>query len=439
MQDMRDKEQEMAKVRVESNHLVRDGRPFFWLADTIWTAFTNPTDDEWIAYLDERAAQGFNVLQINALAQWDRAQAAFERYPYETEDHGKTFDFTKPNEAYWQHARWQLAEATKRGFTPAIVVEWCNYVPNTRASNMMSDNIIPDELVEPVVKRICESFNEFDPIYIISGDTDFDHGEPIERYMLVTDYVEKYAPEALTCYHIKGRYDGLPECLAERADIYLYQSGHNISAQAGAYDLARSFAARPHKKPIVNSEPCYEQMGYSHMVYGRFRREDCRRALWLSLLGGASAGITYGAHGVWNWETGVLKGGFAFGEGFLTALPHEKGIHFAGAWDFSYARTVAEQLNLLELEPCQEVLASRTEDVFASKTSDGKTLCIYVPTNSTIRLKGDYTSSHLHALDVAEHESLPLSASYDAEKDETLIEQSTYLEDALYVAEVPEA
>ena len=426
----------MAKVRVEGNHLVRDGKPFFWLADTIWTAFTNPTDDEWIAYLDQRATQGFNVLQINAHAQWDRAQAAFDRYPYETEDHGKTFDFTRPDEEYWRHARWQLAEAARRGFTPAIVVEWCNYVPNTWASNMMSDNIIPDELVEPVVKRICESFNEFDPIYIISGATAFDHQEPIDRYMLVTDYVEKYAPDALRCYHIKGRYDGLPECLAERADIYLYQSGHNISAQAGAYDLARSFAARPHRKPIVNSEPCYEQMGYSHMVYGRFRRADCRRALWLSLLGGASAGITYGAHGVWNWETGVLKGGFAFGEGFLTALPHDRGIHFAGAWDFSYARTVAEQLGLLELEPCQEVLASRTEDVFASKTADGKTLCIYVPTNATIRLKGDFTGAHLHALDVAEHESLPLFASYDAEKGETLIVQSTYLEDALYVAEM---
>lgn len=426
----------MAKVTVEGNHLVRDGKPFFWLADTIWTAFTNPTDDEWIAYLDQRAVQGFNVLQINALAQWDRAQAAFDRYPYQTPDHGKTFDFTKPDASYWEHARWQLAEATKRGFTPAIVVQWCNYVPNTWASNMMPDNIIPDELVEPVVKRVLQSFNEFDPIYIISGDTDFDHKEPIERYMRVTDLVERCAPDALKCYHIKGRYDGLPECLAKRADIYLYQSGHNISAQAGAYDLARSFAGRPKRKPIINSEPCYEQMGYSHMVYGRFRRADCRRALWLSLMGGASAGLTYGAHGVWNWETGVLEGGFAFGEGFLKALPHEQGIHFAGAWDFSFARTVAERLGLLELEPAQEMLASRADDVFAARTADGTMLCIYVPTNATLRVKGDLTQAHLHALDVAEHESLPLAAEYDAERDETLIQQSSCLEDALYIAEL---
>jgi hypothetical protein len=37
---------------------------------------------------------------------------------------------------------------------------------------------------------------------------------------------------------------------------------------------------------------------------------------------------------------------------------------------------------------------------------------------------------------VAEHESLPLAAEYDAERDETLIQQSSCLEDALYIAEL---
>ena len=59
----------MGHLSVSERHLEKDGRPFFWLADTIWTAFTNPTDGEWIEYLDQRASQGFNVLQINALPQ----------------------------------------------------------------------------------------------------------------------------------------------------------------------------------------------------------------------------------------------------------------------------------------------------------------------------------------------------------------------------------
>ena len=36
----------MNSITVQGTHLERDGRPFFWLADTIWTAFTNPTDKE---------------------------------------------------------------------------------------------------------------------------------------------------------------------------------------------------------------------------------------------------------------------------------------------------------------------------------------------------------------------------------------------------------
>ena len=200
----------MSMVKVNGRHLEKDGRPFFWLADTIWSAFTNPTDDEWIEYLDQRAAQGFNVLQINALPQWDRCVAIEDRYPYFTSDHGRTFDFTRPVQEYWNHARWQLAEAVKRGFVPAIVVMWCNYVPNTWASNMIADNIIPDELVAPVVEKIVESFKEFDPIWVISGDTGFETEEPLERFTMVADIVGRLTPDALTCYHIKGRYDGLP-------------------------------------------------------------------------------------------------------------------------------------------------------------------------------------------------------------------------------------
>lgn len=52
--------------------LLRDGTPFFWLADTCWSAFTSISDQEWEDYLNLRAEQGFTVLQLNTLAQWDR-------------------------------------------------------------------------------------------------------------------------------------------------------------------------------------------------------------------------------------------------------------------------------------------------------------------------------------------------------------------------------
>ena len=58
--------------------LLRDGSPWFYLADTVWSAFTNPTDREWEEFLRLRREQGFAALQINVLPQWDRSILAHE-------------------------------------------------------------------------------------------------------------------------------------------------------------------------------------------------------------------------------------------------------------------------------------------------------------------------------------------------------------------------
>ena len=424
----------MSALTVAPDHrtLVRDGKPFFWLADTIWSAFTNVTDEEWIAYLDKRAAQGFTVLQLNALAQWDRCGCAFDRYPFATSDHGKTFDFSSVNDEYFEHARWMVGEAVARGLVPAIVVMWSNYVPDTWASAIISDNVMPEQLVVPVVEKICSTFNEFEPVYIISGDTDWDRPGSLERYRLVTSAVEDAAPRALLAYHIKGRYDVLPHELAEHADVYLYQSGHNLAAQRGAYELAESFLARDPVRPVINSEPCYEQMGYSHMLYGRFRRADVRLACWRSLLAGANAGITYGAHGIWNWQNPDVKVGNALGEGFLQALRHEQAIELEGADDFGFARELVEELGLFGATSDQGVLESYPEDVRAARTTDGR-LVLYVPSNAALKLRGDLSGATVTCIDLLSRERSVLLARFDAEKDLTTVEQGTYLEDAVYV------
>ena len=424
----------MSALTVAPDHrtLVRDGKPFFWLADTIWSAFTNVTDEEWIAYLDKRAAQGFTVLQLNALAQWDRCGCAFDRYPFVTLDHGKTFDFSSVNDEYFEHARWMVGEAVARGLVPAIVVMWSNYVPDTWASAIISDNVMPEQLVVPVVEKICSTFNEFEPVYIISGDTDWDRPGSLERYRLVTSAVEDAAPRALLAYHIKGRYDVLPSELAEHADVYLYQSGHNLAAQRGAYELAESFLARDPVRPVINSEPCYEQMGYSHMLYGRFRRADVRLACWRSLLAGANAGITYGAHGIWNWQNPDVKVGNALGEGFLQALRHEQALYLEGANDFGFARELVEELGLFGATSDQGVLESYPEDVRAARTTRGR-LVLYVPSNAALKLHGDLSGATVTCIDLLTRERSVLLASFDAEKELTTVEQGTYLEDAVYV------
>lgn len=39
-----------------------EGKPFFWFADTCWSAFTSIAENDWDYYLTRRAEQGMNAL-----------------------------------------------------------------------------------------------------------------------------------------------------------------------------------------------------------------------------------------------------------------------------------------------------------------------------------------------------------------------------------------
>lgn len=416
---------------VSQNHLVRDGRHFFWLADTCWSAFTNISEGEWQEYLDIRAKQRFNVLQINTLPQWDRCGTGQPWQPFPLLEDGMRYDFSTLRQDYFDRARRMCRAAVDRGFTLALVVMWCNYVPDTWASKIYSGNIIPEERVEPIVRAICESFNEFEPVYLVSGDTGFDSEASIARYRLVTDLVDRYAPGALKAFHIKGRYDGLPQEFGERADLYLYQSGHNAAAQGMCHQLAEHFTARSPRRPVINSEPCYEQMGYSHKLYGRFRRPETRSALWNSLLAGACAGITYGAHGVWNWWTPGQPKNPIGGEGFLQAQPHQAALRFPGAADFAFARQFFEERAITAVQPCQEILVQYGESIRAARAGDA--LLLYVPTSAPLALHGDWSGYTATAIQLDGDGRTALSLAY--REGVTELEMHPYYDDALIVLE----
>lgn len=158
----------MAKITPDDRVLKRGSLPFFWLGDTCWSAFTNMTDAEWQDYIIKRAAQGFNVVQVNALPQWDRCGSTLGLYPFATQDGLHfTYDGTL-NEAYFARAGRMAALAAHYGITLAVAVQWCNYVPGTWAAAKHPENILPAAMVELVVKKICETFSAYDPVFLIS-------------------------------------------------------------------------------------------------------------------------------------------------------------------------------------------------------------------------------------------------------------------------------
>ncbi len=415
----------MLKIAHNKKTLVKDGRPFFYLADTCWSAFTNITDEEWDFYLYKRKAQGFNVLQINILPQWDASATELDYKPFVDQDPYRL------NDAYFAHAAQMCQKAKQEGFELALVVLWCNYVPGTWASNLFGDGILPFDAIEPYVRKVHEVFTPFEPIYVISGDTDFPLEETKTYYVHAAEILKRLAPDCLYTAHIKGRYSELPKELYAYMDLCFYQSGHNAKDLSMPYSLCERMLEKYPGKPLINSEPCYEEMGYSGNMYGRWRRSDIRRAAYASVLSGACAGITYGAAGIYSWHK--VKKGFAMklGEGFDKPKSWEEAMAFEGAWDYGYLKMLMEALGVTELVPQQELLMNDTADIRVAKGGEGL-LLMYVPFNTTIRLHADLSGWDIRVLGLKERFAACMSRTV---KDEvTTIEMHPFEQDALIIA-----
>ncbi|MEM2350985.1 MAG: DUF4038 domain-containing protein [Thermoproteota archaeon] len=377
----------MGKLTISNSRdfFLRDGKKFFYLADTCWSAFTNATFEEWEYYLRYRRMQGFNALQINVLPQHDRSRVEDSMEPFETLPDGG-WDFSRRNEKYFDKAEKMVEMAFENGFTPALVVLWCNYVKGTWGSKMNPSRIIPLEKLEEYVGYVVDRFGKYDPIFIISGDTNFETDESVEYYETALNIVKSRSPGSLTTMHIMGGLWNLPEVLVKspKYDFYMYQSGHMKEHQHLPYELAQKFYNMPVKRPIVNGEPCYE--GHSHgNKYGRFSSFDVRKAVWQSLLSGAKAGVAYGAHGVWPWH----KEGRIFGGESFSGPPYEWSValRFPGAFDAAFAKWLFQKYDLFSIKPANYRLLNEAPEIRVSEGDDK--IIVYTPYNWDIKLRID--------------------------------------------------
>ncbi|MDQ0360183.1 apiosidase-like domain-containing protein [Breznakia pachnodae] len=387
-------------INKELNTFEKDGKHFFYLADTCWSAFTNITDDDWDYYLDYRKNQGFNVLQINILPQWDASATGLKYSPYAKHEDG-SFDFNSLNQEYFNHAAGMCKKAKDQGFELALVVLWCNYVPDTWASNAISNNIMPFDAIDTYVRKVNETFTKFDPIYIISGDTDFNTDKTIQHYKKASDMLHELSPKQLQTFHIKGRFTDLPKVLEEQSDFIMFQSGHNGKPENMnmPITLAKHFYEKV-DKPSLNSEPCYEQMGNSGQVYGRFYEFDIRRAAWMSLLSGAYSGVTYGAAGIYSWHSFGKSFASELGEGFDQPSPWNEAIHFPGAWDYGFIRHIFESYKLDKLIPNKDVIEFKNEQICCAATTNEDKIFIYLPINTQLYVNKDVSDYDIKMYDL---------------------------------------
>jgi hypothetical protein len=381
------------------DYFLKNGKPFFYLADTIWATFTNVTLEEWARYLVVRRGQGFNALQISILPiTHDRSVPPEEVPPFLPNGEGR-WDFSQPNAAYFDKAERMVEMATAQGFLPVLTVLWCSYVPDTRCSRGSPiASAMQLEQVKPYATMVTRRFRRFRPIMVVSGDTRFESESEAPYYGAALEAVKAEWPEAIVSMHLHPE-GNLPPPFDTAVDFYSFQSGHHFEHTDRPWKLAETFRRYPKRVPILNSEPCYEGHGRIAPDISRWSQAEVRKAAWQSMMSGAKMGVAYGAHGVWSFH----RRGFDFlaKKRSLEPFDWEDSLHFPGAWDMGFARWLFEAKDLFALNPA-DVLRTGGPDARAMASADGRRLAIYSPGPFDIEVDMDLTGYDVSAFDLAE-------------------------------------
>lgn len=414
--------------------IAEDGRSFrlggddvFMVADTVWSAFADARESEWRRYVRQRARQGFTHLLISVLPiGHDRSISADAHEPFVTDEQGR-YRYEEPNDAYFSRARELVAIARDEGLHCELVLLWCCYVKGTWAADLVAWTPIPEAERRAYLDLAVDTFADLDPVFVISGDDPFTLATANETYRDALRRVAGRAPGALITMH--SRPDAvMPASLAdeEALSFYSYQAGHDDECQDKAWELAEQYLGCAVRRPIVDLEPCYEGHGYHGR--GRWRRYQVRAASWWSILGGGSAGIGYGAHGLWQWHRPGAR--FTNAAWSMEPFPWDVALGFPGADDVAFAASLVTENDLIGAEPAQELVVDAVHGVRAARGRSG-VLAVYLPEAREIVL--DARLGRATLWDLAARR--PVHPVLHARGPRTVLEQPDVNGDLLLVAE----
>jgi hypothetical protein len=118
-----------------------------------------------------------------------------------------------------------------------------------------------------------------------------------------------------------------------------------------------------------------------------------RRAIYWSLLGEPTAGVTYGGHGVWGWDDGTKPPTDHPTTG--TPMPWRKALTMPGAEQMAHLADFFNSIDFGRLRPAPAAVVNQPGNqaasrfVAAAKSDRRDLLVLYVPEDRTIEVKLD--------------------------------------------------
>jgi len=371
-----------------------DGTPFFWMGDTAWNGALLSDREGWRAYLADRVSKGFTVVQL-VTTQW---RVAHTDRDGEVNYTGKERIAINPK--FYQRLDEKFDAANDAGVVAAPILLHAAPFGNAEMNPGFS---LPADQAILLARYQVARYGAHQVVWTLGGDADYT-GDDLERWLTIGRGVFGDYKRHLATMHPKGRHWILKEYAQESwYDLVCYQSGHGDSDHALSWLVqgppSTDWRLEP-ARPFLNVEPNYE----AHLAYES--KEPItdfmvRRASYWSLLVSPTAGVTYGANGIWSWqeEPGIPLDHPRVG----IARPWREAINFPGSRSMKHLKTFFSSIEWWGLRPAQEMLAFQPGEeavrrtITAASTEKGDLGVIYIPEDRAVEIKMNFFPSPMFA------------------------------------------
>jgi len=341
----------VAKDRRHFEHA--DGTPFFWLGDTWWKGLCKRLTWEGFQELAaDRKAKGFSVVQIVCGPYPD--EGMFEaRWENEGGKPYLTRDFSVVNPEYFTYSDRRIKHLVEAGIVPAIVGGWgrgdCDGMAMAGVAGMKRH-----------WRNLIARYGAYPTLWIIGGESGGPKWTEVARYVQTID--PSRHPATMHPFD-SGRTRVTDETVIS---FDMLQTGH------GGWPAAKTV--------IPKLEAACDRQPAMPVVIGEHGFADVQRhVFWSSMLSG-SAGLTYGAAGVWHAS---VEGdpGIARVYDFTT---WKEGMSFPGSTQLGLGKTLLERYPWARFEPHPEWVES---GCFAAGIP-GEVRLIYLPRRNVYNWTG---------------------------------------------------
>lgn len=365
----------LSPLRVDGRFLAdAEGTPFFWTGDTAWglPALLDRAETE--RYLDTRAAQGYNLVQVVAIFPHAGADGP-NRYgdrPYSGGlDEPAVTDGADPGDEqaydYWDHLDFVVDAAAARGIRVGLLPVWAD-----------------KQVGELVTTDNARGYGEFigaryrdRVVWVLGGDASADGVEDVWNNL--AGGIESGAGrDVLITYHPIGDkssaewFSGQPWL-----DLNMIQGGHCLRYDVRRTLIEESWQAEP-ALPFLDGEPIYEEHPYcwDREPDGFSTALDVRRDAYWAVFGGAF-GHTYGHHGIWQFQAPGRSPALGARDGTW-----QEALAAPGGTQMTHLRALMESRPFTTGEPAPQAVpdpGDGPDRIQATKARDGAYLMAYVP------------------------------------------------------------